>query len=119
MYEERVALAAELHKQGHNCCQSVVAAFGDLYGFTREQCLKMSAAYGGGIGRMKETCGAALGLFMLAGRKSFAVTKRKSESWAFWEYCSRFLPLRSSQVFISWMPESPARCCSSILSWSQ
>lgn len=60
-----------------------------------------------------------LGLFMLAGRKSFAVTKRKSESWAFWEYCSRFLPLRSSQVFISWMPESPARCCSSILSWSQ
>ena len=67
MYEERIALAADLHKQGHNCCQSVVAAFGDLYGFDREQSLKMSAAFGGGIGRMKETCGAALGLFMLAG----------------------------------------------------
>ena len=76
MYEERVALAAELHKQGHNCCQSVVAAFGDLYGFTREQCLKMSAAYGGGIGRMKETCGAALGLFMLAGLETGSVLDR-------------------------------------------
>ena len=73
MYEERVALAAELHKQGHNCCQAVVAAFGDLYGFTREQSLKMSAAYGGGIGRMKETCGAALGLFMLAGLETGTV----------------------------------------------
>ena len=65
--EERVNLAVSLFKEGFNCSQSVVAAYADLYGFTREQALKMSASFGGGIGRMRQTCGAACGLFMLAG----------------------------------------------------
>ena len=49
-----------------------MAAFADKYGFTREQALKMSASFGGGIGRMRETCGAACGLFMLAGLETGA-----------------------------------------------
>lgn len=65
--EERIELAVSLFKEGYNCSQSVVAAFADLYGFTREQALKMSASFGGGIGRMRQTCGAACGLFMVAG----------------------------------------------------
>lgn len=67
MMEERIELAVSLFKEGYNCSQSVVAAYADLYGFTREQALKMSASFGGGIGRMRKTCGAACGLFMLAG----------------------------------------------------
>ena len=67
MEEERIEKAVALFKEGFNCSQSVVAAFADKYGFTREQALKMSASFGGGIGRMRETCGAACGLFMLAG----------------------------------------------------
>ena len=65
--EERIEKAVELFKEGYNCSQSVVAAFADMYGFTNEQALKMSASFGGGIGRMRQTCGAACGLFMLAG----------------------------------------------------
>ena len=65
--EKRIEKAVELFKEGYNCSQSVVAAFADLYGFTTEQALKMSASFGGGIGRMRQTCGAACGLFMLAG----------------------------------------------------
>lgn len=65
--EDRIELAVSLFKEGYNCSQSVVAAFADLYGFTREQALKMSASFGGGIGRMRQTCGAACGLFMVAG----------------------------------------------------
>ena len=65
--EERIEKAIGLFKEGYNCSQSVVAAFADLYGFTNEQALKMSASFGGGIGRMRQTCGAACGLFMLAG----------------------------------------------------
>ena len=65
--EERIELAVSLFKEGYNCSQSVVAAFADLYGFTREQALKMSASFGGGIGRMRQTCGAACGMFLLAG----------------------------------------------------
>ena len=64
---ERIEKAVSLFKEGFNCSQSVVAAFADKYGFTREQSLKMSASFGGGIGRMRETCGAACGLFLLAG----------------------------------------------------
>ena len=67
MESERIEKAVSLFKEGFNCSQSVVAAFADKYGFTREQALKMSASFGGGIGRMRETCGAACGLFLLAG----------------------------------------------------
>ena len=67
MENERIEKAIELFKEGFNCSQAVVGAFADKYGFTREQALKMSASFGGGIGRMRETCGAACGLFMLAG----------------------------------------------------
>lgn len=66
-YQNRVERAKELFKQGFNCSQSVVAAYADLFGFTEEQALKMSASFGAGIGRMRQTCGAACGMFMLAG----------------------------------------------------
>ena len=72
MEEERIEMAVTLFKEGFNCSQSVVAAFADKYGFTREQALKMSASFGGGIGRMRETCGAACGLFLLAGLETGA-----------------------------------------------
>ena len=65
--KDRIELAVSLFKEGYNCSQAVVAAYADLYGFTREQALKMAASFGGGIGRMRKTCGAACGLFMLAG----------------------------------------------------
>ncbi len=73
MYEDRIQKAVELFKSGYNCSQSVVAAFADLYGFTEEQALRMSASFGGGIGRMRQTCGAACGMFMLAGLDCGAV----------------------------------------------
>ena len=65
--EERIQKAVSLFKEGYNCSQSVVAAYADLYGFTKEQALRMAASFGGGIGRMRETCGAACGMFLLAG----------------------------------------------------
>lgn len=71
--EERIEKAVALFKEGYNCSQSVVAAYADLYGFTREQALHMAASFGGGIGRMRETCGAACGMFLLAGLEKCAV----------------------------------------------
>ena len=65
--ESKIEKAVELFKEGFNCSQAVVAAYAQDYGFTREQALKMAASFGGGIGRMRQTCGAACGLFMLAG----------------------------------------------------
>lgn len=66
--EERVEKAKALFKQGFNCSQSVFAACADLYGIDDEAfALRISASFGGGIGRMRQTCGAACGMFMLAG----------------------------------------------------
>ncbi|MBQ2951131.1 MAG: C_GCAxxG_C_C family protein [Prevotella sp.] len=65
--EERIKKAEDLFMQGYNCAQSVTAAFADIYGYTEEQALKLSASFGGGIGRMRLTCGAACGMFILAG----------------------------------------------------
>ncbi len=64
---ERVAQAVDFFKQGYNCSQSVVAAFADLYGYSKEQALLMASSFGGGIGRMRQTCGASCGMFLLAG----------------------------------------------------
>lgn len=66
--EKRVERAKELFKQGFNCSQSVFTACADLYGIDDEAlALRLSASFGGGIGRMRQTCGAACGMFMLAG----------------------------------------------------
>ena len=79
---ERVEKAKALFREGFNCSQAVVAAYADLYGYTPEQALRMSAAFGGGIGRMRMTCGAACGLFMLAGLEKGAVEGSNSQAKA-------------------------------------
>lgn len=80
--KERIIKAGELFRSGYNCSQSVVTAFADMYGFTEEQALHMSASFGGGIGRMRMTCGAACGLFMLAGLEKCALEGKDRESKA-------------------------------------
>lgn len=80
--EERIRKAVDLFKEGYNCSQSVVAAYADIYGFSREQALRMAASFGGGIGRMRETCGAACGMFLLAGLERSAVEGGDRESKA-------------------------------------
>ncbi|GAY27783.1 C-GCAxxG-C-C family protein, partial [Prevotella sp. MGM1] len=72
--EQRIRRAEELFMQGFNCSQSVVAAFADIYGYTEEQALRLSAGFGGGIGRMRLTCGAACGMFTLAGMDCGSIT---------------------------------------------
>lgn len=84
--EERIQLAVDQFMAGFNCAQSVVSAFADQYGFTREQALRMSASFGAGIGRMRLTCGAVCGMLQLAGLEHCALEgndrKAKSENYA-------------------------------------
>ena len=62
-------LARELFKQGYNCSQSVFAAFCDETGLDTETALKIASSFGGGMGRLREVCGAVTGMFMVAGMK--------------------------------------------------
>ena len=62
--------ATELFREGFNCSQSVFLAFEDKYDIDRELALKLSSSFGGGMGRLREVCGAVSGMFMTAGLKS-------------------------------------------------
>ncbi|MCD8350878.1 MAG: C-GCAxxG-C-C family protein [Planctomycetaceae bacterium] len=49
-----------------NCCQAVIAAMGEKYGLSREDCIRVGAAFGGGM-RRGEVCGAVTGALMVLG----------------------------------------------------
>ncbi len=59
--------AAELFLSGYNCAQAVAVAFCDVTGLPEQQAAKMSSAFGGGMGRLREVCGAVSGMLMVLG----------------------------------------------------
>lgn len=66
---DRIKIAESLFEQGVNCAQSLLAVYSIELGLNRETALKIASAFGGGIGRMGETCGAVTGAFMIIGLK--------------------------------------------------
>ena len=65
----RVELAKNNFKKGYNCSQAVVSAYCDLVGVDLETAMRFSECFGGGMGRMRLTCGAVSGMFILASLK--------------------------------------------------
>ena len=59
--------ACKNFKDGYNCAQSVLLAFSDIVGMDKETSLKLSSSFGGGMGRLREVCGAVSSMFMVAG----------------------------------------------------
>ncbi len=60
-------VAVKLFKQGYNCSQAVVGAFCDELSISKEEAFKLSSSFGGGMGRLREVCGAVSGMFIVAG----------------------------------------------------
>ena len=69
----RADKAKELFECGCNCCQAVFCAFLDESNLSQEDAMRISAGFGGGIGRMREVCGAVSGMTMVLSDK-FAST---------------------------------------------
>lgn len=59
--------AVAYFKEGYNCCQSIVLAFFDLVNIDKTELLKIASGFGGGLGRLRETCGAVSGMIIIAG----------------------------------------------------
>ena len=57
--------AAQLFLQGYNCAQAVAVAFCDVTGLDEKFTAKTISAFGGGMGRLREVCGAVSGMFMV------------------------------------------------------
>lgn len=65
--EDRVQRAVENFMHGYSCSQSVVSAFADIYGMDDTMAKRVSAGFGGGVGRMRMMCGTVSALVILAG----------------------------------------------------
>lgn len=57
----------QLFVEGYNCSQAVFLAFEDLYDMDRELAASLVSSFGGGMGRLREVCGAVSGMFLVAG----------------------------------------------------
>lgn len=65
--EGRVAKARELFLGGYNCAQAVFIAYRDLAAIDEQTAATIAAPFGGGMGRLREVCGAVSGMTMCAG----------------------------------------------------
>lgn len=77
--EDKIKKAGDLFLNGYNCAQSVFCAYCEDYGIPFEQGLKMSSSLGGGMGRLREVCGAVSAIFLIAGLKSGYTTPNNDE----------------------------------------
>ena len=59
--------AVELFRKGCNCSQAVFTAFSDVTGIDEKAALRMSSSFGGGLGRLREVCGAVSGMSLVSG----------------------------------------------------
>lgn len=59
--------AKKLFMEGYNCSQAVLGAFCDECEIDFETAMKLASSFGGGMGRLREVCGAVSGMFMVAG----------------------------------------------------
>lgn len=59
--------AYELFFKGYNCSQCIALAFAEEMGLSETQALRISAGFGGGVGRLREVCGAFSGMVLVLG----------------------------------------------------
>lgn len=64
---EKEEQARKKFVDGRNCCQAVFATFAPELGVDEATALRIASSFGGGIGRLREVCGAFSGLCMVAG----------------------------------------------------
>lgn len=72
-------LARSYFKEGYNCCQAVVLAFCDEVNLDKETALLIASSFGGGIGRLREVCGAVSGMCIIAGLKNGYISPKAKE----------------------------------------
>ena len=64
---DRMDRAVALFREGYSCSQAVTMAFCDVTGLDEKLTARMASSFGGGMGRMREVCGAVSGMLMVAG----------------------------------------------------
>ena len=63
--ESKKDIAVAKFKKGYNCCQAVACAYCEELGISEKDMFKLTEGFGSGIGGLKDTCGAVMGMFMI------------------------------------------------------
>ena len=79
MSTDRTTQAVSLLQEGLSCSQAILLTYGPLFGLSRNDAVRISRGFGGGMARLSETCGAATGSFMVIGLKYSADDKTAKE----------------------------------------
>ena len=74
--------AAENFRKGYNCAQSVFITFAKEFGIDKQTALKLSSSFGGGMGRLREVCGAVSSMFAIAGLKEGYISPNDDDAKA-------------------------------------
>ena len=72
--------AVALFQEGYNCAQAVFAAGVRPYGLAKETALRVGQAFGGGMGRTGNVCGAVTGALMVIGFKRAALDPKDMQA---------------------------------------
>jgi C_GCAxxG_C_C family probable redox protein len=90
----RIEEAVAYFKEGFSCSQAIMAAYGPTVGLDRDTALKIASGFGGGMGRLAETCGVVTGAIMVLGLKfGSAASDRESKEAVYTrvrEFAERF-----------------------------
>jgi C_GCAxxG_C_C family probable redox protein len=62
---DKKKIAVETFNSGCNCAQAVLTSFSDILKMDKESLMAVSAGFGGGMGKLQDTCGAATGAYMV------------------------------------------------------
>ncbi len=82
--------AETLFCEGYNCAQAVFLTFAAELGVELETALKLASSFGGGMGGLREVCGAVSGMFMAVGlAKGYTGKKVPEEKKAHYERLQR------------------------------
>lgn len=67
--EKRISRCLEYFDEGYACSQAIVLGFEDIFNIDTEALKLISSTFGGGMGRLRRTCGAVTGAYMVLGAK--------------------------------------------------
>lgn len=77
--KKKQKIALEAFYNGHNCAQSIVVAYSKVLNFDVDQALNMMLGFGGGMGKLQQTCGAVTASYMLIGIHQASVIADKAK----------------------------------------
>ncbi len=104
---EREKTAVRLFAAGRNCAQAVLMTYADLLGLTQEQAASVACGMGGGIGRLRDNCGAFSAAVMLCAAlegEEGALPEHRPQTYA-----------RVQRVYREFLQKNGTICCAELL----